>query len=1060
MSADKDIKIQALKRVAPKKVKPPIETAKSQIEGGHVNPAVKKVVPAAAQKPTVQNGPSKIKATEKLKAGETANGNKTLKKPAGKALSNPIDRANVNKTRMSAPNAKINNVNPKAISNKNMPIGGDGTGKAYSEKRKIKNAPDTPKVKRIENINAGNKNNSYRVPNKKSQQENDSSILESIVKSEKVQTAAKETDRAIGKAYRATKKISQKDSEKKKKKKQKDIKYAQGQSQEMVPIKEIKYGIIKTTSGMYVKILEILPIDYYSFEPSQKNRVINNFRLVFQNTTRELHIKVINDTNNPRRITDYIKQRCEEEKYQRGIDKKVIACAQDKIDHINNLCKNVSITSRYFLIYKYEGKSDDINEIYGEIETMKAHFTNVFKLMGNTVVDYSELSEETFGTADILYYCLNKVTSRKESLQDRINRVVSDCSAYNAQEEEKREVFDGDFLASKGIKFIKSDYIFQDGMYKTWLGLKREAHPSSAEAAWVNILTSFGAGNELDIITRKLPKQTARYLLSKKVDIDNAFAPFKAKSSQKWKDFAPKAGNVQYILNSLEAGEDLFEVIIIITLTSDTIRGLRYLKNSALQTLNSKKLYTEDSWQYCYDYYKATLPLMEIPYALFTRLSHNYLTHSLQSLYPFTSYELVDPTGYVLGVRSNAETVVAYNNFNTKIATNANMAIVGTSGAGKTYSTEVIARSMRVTGIRTMFILPVKGFEYERGCKAIGGSYIRIGPGKKDCINIMAIRPEQSIDKDALQDNIAYSNSSLLAKKIGTLTTFLQLLNSNTEFSPEIFSTMSSVLTNLYGQFGITNNNSSIWEDRKSGKLKRMPVIADMYNAFMEVSILEDIGKILLEFISGAFSNFNGQTNVDLDNYYLCFDVDEQDMQKKYLPACLYIAFDCCYGLAKQNRLSKDMIFFDEVWKMLITDSAAEQVRDMAKLIRGYGGGVAFATQELNDFMNNSFGASILANCDSRLILKLKDNEIPLVLKHIKLTQKEQQDIIAFDRGQALLLAGRNRIQLNICASEKEDRDFTTDPNRLRRYAEEDHAKKTTQISEKKKPKVRIQSKK
>lgn len=898
-------------------------------------------------------------------------------------------------------------------------------------------------TRQIKTISAGNKNNAYNLPSTKiiiPERKGKPSVIENITKSEQVKTAVRTADKSVGIIYRKAKKLSKK--EKTSKKKQKEIRYTQGYSQSLVPIKEVKYGIIRTTTGMYVKILEILPIDYYSFTPAQKNKVIANYRQVFQNTTREIHLKVINDTNNPRRIADYIKQRCEEENYQRGIDKKVVECAQDRIDFINELCKEISITTRYFLIYKYEGKSDDINEIYSDLETMKIHFTNVFRLMGNTIIDYNSLAEETFATADILYYFYNRTTYRKESLQERINRTVSDCSFYNMQHTDKRNVYDGDFIAPKGAKFIKSDYIFQDGIYKTWLCLKRDSHPGEAEAAWLDSLSSNNAGYELDIFIRKLHKQTAHYLLSKKSDIDNAILPHKAKSSQKLKEFLPKATNVKHIIEELDRGEDLFEVVIIFTLASETISGLRYLKNTMLQSFNSKKLYAEDSWQYTYDYFKATLPLMEMPYTLFTRNSHNYLTKSLQSLYPFTSFELCDPTGYVLGVRQHTSSIISYNNFNTQIATNANMAIVGTSGAGKTYSTEVIARSMRITGIRTMFILPVKGFEYEMGCKSIGGSFIRIGPGKKDCINIMEIRPEQSIDRDSLSDNIAFSETSLLAKKIGFLTTFIQLLNANKEFTPEIQSTMSSVITNLYNQFNITTDNESIWEDKRHTKLKRMPVISDLYNAFMEHTILEDCARILLEFINGAFSNFNGQTNVDLNNNYLCFDVDEQDMQKKYLPACLYIAFDCCYSLAKQNRLSKDIIFFDEVWKMLITDAAAEQVRDMAKLIRGYGGGVVFATQELNDFMNNSFGASILANCDTRLILKLKDNEIPLVTKHIKLTEDEQNDIIRFQRGQALLLAGSNRIRIDIKASKKEDHDFTTDPNKRKQYAEEDAAKR------------------
>ena len=88
--------------------------------------------------------------------------------------------------------------------------------------------------------------------------------------------------------------------------------------------------------------------------------------------------------------------------------------------------------------------------------------------------------------------------------------------------------------------------------------------------------------------------------------------------------------------------------------------------------------------------------------------------------------------------------------------------------------------------------------------------------------------------------------------------------------------------------------------------------------------------------------------------------------------------------------------------------------------------------------MSNPYGSSILANCDTRLLLKLKDTEMSLVSKHIMLTDDEQSQILSFDRGQALLLAGKNRMAINISASLKDDRDFTTDPNKLRQYALEE----------------------
>ena len=260
----------------------------------------------------------------------------------------------------------------------------DPSKKIPSRKRPNSSQP-RPKVKQLHTISAGNKNNPYAVPGKKTPIEMPD--VKDIVNSEQTKAAAKSVDNAIGKTYRAVKSQVNKSQEKKAPKKEKKKKYAQGWTQSICPIKDIKYGIVHTTSGMYVKILEILPVDFFNLSINEKNNIIANYRKIFENTSREFHIKIINDTNNPRRIIDYIKQRCEEEKYQKGISQKVIDCAQDKINHIIDLSDTMSITSRYFLIYKYDGKSDDINEIFPEMESLKIHYANVFRDMGNSVIE-------------------------------------------------------------------------------------------------------------------------------------------------------------------------------------------------------------------------------------------------------------------------------------------------------------------------------------------------------------------------------------------------------------------------------------------------------------------------------------------------------------------------------------------------------------------------------------------------------------------------------------------------------------------------------------------------
>ena len=73
-------------------------------------------------------------------------------------------------------------------------------------------------------------------------------------------------------------------------------------------------------------------------------------------------------------------------------------------------------------------------------------------------------------------------------------------------------------------------------------------------------------------------------------------------------------------------------------------------------------------------------------------------------------------------------------------------------------------------------------------------------------------------------------NSSLLTKKIHQITTFIQLNLSRDIMTNTEEATISTVLTELYAEFGITADNDSIWEDKQKGILKKMPIIEDFYN--------------------------------------------------------------------------------------------------------------------------------------------------------------------------------------------------------------------------------------
>lgn len=847
----------------------------------------------------------------------------------------------------------------------------------------------------------------------------------------------KELDKAIGYAYRSVKKIlcSERTGQRRKKEKKKVIKH--GYSQDVLPVKAIKNGIIQTKTGSYIKILEILPINFVDKEPQEQADIAGIFASLFHEGPRQIHLKCITDKSNPSRLISLIHERCEKEKWQRGLSEKVIECAKDNINKAIAISENSSLTKRYFVIYKYEGKSTDINNIFFEMEAVRQSIAMTFMQAGNAVIDYG-YEKSSYEAGEILYYFFNRQTCRRESFQQRIDRFTYDAAQLKeaGQDNMGKPVSDKDLIAPKGLYFTNSEYIYIDGQYKTYLILKEKGHPAYAIPGWLDSFTSIGDGTEVDIYIDRLPHDTTYMALEQYTRVKIVSGNEKVNNSTKRKEIFHQANNNMAIINALEADEDLFNVVIILTISAASIKELKVLKNVIVKQLSRSRRYVEEAYANTRELFLATMPLMEIPHAIFSRNKRNYLTSSLESLYLFTSYEMFDPTGFILGenARGNNSSLVALNPFNTAIYPNANIAVFGMSGAGKTMSTQIIARAMRITGQRVFFILPMKAHEYLTGCKAIDGSYIQLAPGSKDRINICEIRPESNIDREIFHDAVS-QNDSFLSRKIAFLVTWMQLNMYTSRMTMEEIDIAEVELANLYFDFGISADNSSIYE--KDGTLKPMPIIGDIYDRFAERPELERVNKVIRKYVTGQCQNMNGQTNVDLTNKFICFDVDESNMNKELLAPFILAAIDCAYSLIRQNRLYLDTIFLDETWRLLVHNGAAELIKDMVKIIRGYGGSVVTITQDINDYISNPAGKAIVANTAIKIVMHLERPECRALAESLGLGEDDVRIITHLKRGQAMIITALNKIVVNIRPSEKEEREFTTDPNKLKAIAEE-----------------------
>lgn len=110
----------------------------------------------------------------------------------------------------------------------------------------------------------------------------------------------------------------------------------------------------------------------------------------------------------------------------------------------------------------------------------------------------------------------------------------------------------------------------------------------------------------------------------------------------------------------------------------------------------------------------SSLPLVSMEKHLFERSKRNALTTGVASCYPFTSYELSDENGILFGLNKYNNSPVIIDIFDSKVYKNANIAVCGTSGAGKTFLILLMALRMRRKGIQVFMLAPLKGHEFHR----------------------------------------------------------------------------------------------------------------------------------------------------------------------------------------------------------------------------------------------------------------------------------------------------------------------------------------------------------
>lgn len=802
-------------------------------------------------------------------------------------------------------------------------------------------------------------------------------------------------------------------------------------TQDFIPIKNLEHGIIETTDGRYIKILEIEPINFMLRSEEEQYEIICSFASWLKISPVHLQFKSITRKADSDKHIAMLRKEMETEESEQC--KKL---SEGYIRLIKDVGSREALTRRFFLIFRYEELRRNENSDYGQIcstlLTAEQNARAYFMQCGNNILQPKDPDE---ATAEILYMFFNRRSCVEEPFHSRVDRIVLDTMAA------KNKVIGIDpvphirmahFIAPRGIDLTHRNYIIMDGLYYSFLYIKGNGYPNKVRAGWMSSLINAGEGIDVDVFLRRENRSKTIDKVAQRIRLNRT----KFKSMQDTStDYEELAGSIQagYFIKQGIANynEDLFYMSVFVTVSARTYEELMWRKQQMTDMLKSMDMYVSDCSFQQEDALRTVMPFLQISPKLEKKSKRNVLTSGAASTYMFTSFEMSDDTGVLLGINRHNNSLCIVDLFDTKKNKNANLNLLGTSGAGKTFTMQLLALRMRMRGIQCYIIAPIKGHEFRRACNRIGGQFIKIAPGSPHCINIMEIRHTISPEMELI-DELDYSEmDSLLAQKIQQLMIFFSLLIP--DMTNEEEQMLDEALIRTYGKFGITHDNDSVYEDRNAvpPKMKTMPILGDLHEELQKNEMTKRIAVIVSRFVTGSAQSFNQQTNVDLSNKYIVLDLSE--LKGKLLPVGMMIALDYVWDKIKSDRTKKKAIMIDEIWQLIGAGSnrmAAEFCLEIFKIIRGFGGAAISATQDLSDFFgleDGRYGRAIINNSKNKIILNLEPDEAEFVRDTLKLTKTEIRSITRFERGEALICSNNSKVPVIIKASKEEQEMITTD---------------------------------
>ena len=306
-----------------------------------------------------------------------------------------------------------------------------------------------------------------------------------------------------------------------------------GSIQAWLPVKDILQGVVLTRDKRFIKIMELLPVNFYTMSEMEKGSAIADLAAYLKIAPANLQINVLTQKFDLNSYMKMLRAALEREGNERCRE-----MIEESMSYVPQLVEREAITHRFFLSFSYDPSMKAADNTPGAIAALLNEKAEVARRYldrcGVTVLE-PEYADNAI--LELLYQLVNKHTSQHirlpEGAFDMLGMVhgvydetalrkMSAPAAAPGKQRKKRfgkkqapgvNLLEAgattipDLISPSSIDSHSPDYLLLDGVYHAYLYIAGYGYATVVGKGWLTPLIEAGEGVSLSFQLRRQPRE-------------------------------------------------------------------------------------------------------------------------------------------------------------------------------------------------------------------------------------------------------------------------------------------------------------------------------------------------------------------------------------------------------------------------------------------------------------------------------------------------------------------------------------------------------------------------